>query len=143
MPTPKKMVRTNQALKVLKLTTDGMTIVSACREVGIRRGAFYRFINHNPGIMDTIKELQLASNLNQLLRIFENQLNVLEELMLDGLSKDTPPRERLLIAKYLERRLDQLVGELPIAIDGVLESHANPIPMPKVMQAKSTFERQM
>ena len=41
MSSPKKVIRTNQALEVFRYSTEGMSIIEACQIVGMARSTFF------------------------------------------------------------------------------------------------------
>ena len=46
-----KASRLNAALQVIQHMNAGMTVVEACREVGIARSSFYYIVENNPEAM--------------------------------------------------------------------------------------------
>jgi hypothetical protein len=113
MSTIKKDIRTNQALQVVQHTNNGLTIIEACREVGIPRSTFYYFVDHNPDIIATFQEMKMWAIVQEFMLILDNQIKVLERVIADGLSAKTKPRQRLAIYKQLTKRMDELLAELP------------------------------
>ena len=43
-----KTSRVNTAIQVIQHMNDGMTVVNACKEVGIPRSTFYDVVKKNP-----------------------------------------------------------------------------------------------
>ena len=111
MTSIKKQIRTNQALKVIKHSNDGMSIIEACHVVGIARSTFYYFCNTNYDAINSFQEMQLRATAQELILILDNSMKVLERLIQDSLSDKTKPRQRLAIYKELTKRLDELVAD--------------------------------
>jgi ACT domain-containing protein len=99
MASIKKDIRTNQALQVIQHSNQGMTIIEACKEVGISRSTFYYFTSHNPDAIATFQEMQLVAEAQQFALILNNQFEILERVIQDALAKTTKPRQRLAIFK--------------------------------------------
>ena len=112
MASIKQQIRTNQALQVIQNSNDGMTIVEACREVGIPRSTFYYFVNTNPDAIATFQEMQMVAAIEQFALILANQVAILERVIQDGLSDTTKPRQRLAIYKELVKRSDELMESI-------------------------------
>ena len=104
----KKAVRTNQALQVIQKSNSGMSIVDACREVGIVRSTFYYFVTTNPDAVATFQEMQMIASFEQFALILANQIQILERVIQDGLADTTKPRQRLAIYKELVKRSEEL-----------------------------------
>ena len=115
MASIKQQVRTNRALQVIQHSNDGMTIVEACREVGIPRSTFYYFVNTNPDAIATFQEMQMVAALEQFALILANQVSILERVIQDGLADTTKPRQRLAIYKELVKRSDELMESLHVS----------------------------
>ena len=111
----KKAVRTNQALQVIQKSNDGMSIVDACREVGIVRSTFYYFVTTNPDAIASFQEMQMIAAFEQFALILANQLEILERVIQDGVSEKTKPRQRLAIYKELVRRGNELMEHLRVS----------------------------
>ena len=108
MNSPKKVVRTNQALEVIRYSTEGMTITKACLEVGIARSTFYFIYANNPGLFAEFQEMIEASERMQLMTILDRQLDILDKVIEDALAENTKPRQRLAIYKVLTDRHERL-----------------------------------
>ena len=61
-----KASRTSTALQVIQHMNAGMTVVEACREVGMARSSFYYIIENNPEAIAEIQDIINASNREQL-----------------------------------------------------------------------------
>jgi len=108
MASIKKQIRTNQVLGVIKLSSDGISIVEACREVGIARSTFYLFCESNPDVITDFQELELANTREQYITILMNKTEMIERLCEDAVAKNTPPLKRLRIIQFMDKRLDEL-----------------------------------
>lgn len=89
MTSIKKQIRTNQAFQVIQNSNNGMSIVEACREVGISRSTFYYFVKAHPDAIASFQEMQMAANLEQFALILANQLAILDQVIQDGLAITT------------------------------------------------------
>ena len=108
MASIKKQIRTNQVLDVIKLSSDGISIVEACREVGIARSTFYLFCDSNPDVIADFQELERFHAREQYVTILMNKTKMIECLCEDAVSIDTPPMKRLRIIQHMDKRLDEL-----------------------------------
>jgi hypothetical protein len=108
METPAKSARINQALTVLRNVQDGMTVIAACREVGIARSTFYDVCKRHPEHIEDFDNAIRANELAELYIIFDNHFAILDELLADALDDKTKPRQRLAIKKYFDERVEQL-----------------------------------
>jgi ACT domain-containing protein len=108
METPAKCARINQALTVLRKAQDGMTVIAACREVGIARSTFYDVCKRHPEQIEDFNNAIRANEMMELAVILHNQFNVLEEILADALDDKTKPRQRLAIKRYIDERVEQL-----------------------------------
>ena len=61
-----KTSRVNTALQVIQHMNDGMTVVSACKEVGIPRSTFYDVVKKNPEAVTEYQEIVDANARHQL-----------------------------------------------------------------------------
>ncbi len=111
----KKAVRTNQALQVIQHSTEGMSIVEACQEVGIARSTFYYFATTHRDAIATFQEMQMMAELEQLALILANQLQVFERVIQDGLADTTKPRQRLAILKEIVKMSNELMEKLRVS----------------------------
>jgi ACT domain-containing protein len=108
----KQQIRMTQTIQVIEHSNDGMSIVEACKEVGISRSKFYYFISRHPDAITKIQEMKMIATIEQLSLLFENQIKVLKRVIQDGLSDKTKPRQRLAIYKELSRQADELKNSL-------------------------------
>jgi len=138
MQSIKQSIRTNQALMVIQQSTKGMSIVKACRKVGISRNTFYHFCVHHPDAIASFQEMQQSANMQQFELILENQFKVLERIVEEGLSENTSPRHRLAICKFLTKRMDELFEDLHINASGD-KGAADFLTGPKLERAVSRF----
>ena len=108
MNSPKKVVRTNQALEVIRLSTDGMSIVKACQEAGIPRSTFYYFYSNYPELFAESQEMIESIEREEFIAILTRRLVILDKIIEDALSDKTKPRQRLAAYKLLMERLERL-----------------------------------
>ena len=138
MASIKQQIRTNQALQVIQNSNDGMTIVEACREVGIPRSTFYYFVNTHPDAIATFQEMQMLASLEQFALILANQVAILERVIQDGLADTTKPIQRLAIYKGLVKRSDELMESLHVSrAQNMVDIDF--LKGPTLIQAKSQF----
>ena len=111
METPAKAARINMTLMVIRHTNDGMTVVTACREVGLARSTFYDICKRNPERIEAFNKMIEASEREELSMILTSQVSILGKVIKDGLDENTTPSQRLTIQKALSERLDKLEEE--------------------------------
>jgi hypothetical protein len=107
-----KTTRVNNALQVIQHMHSGMSVVEACRIVGMPRSSFYYIMVNNP---DAFAEMQAridANNREQLAMIQLSKTEMLRKIIQDGLSSDTKPKDRLAI--YL--KLSELDNKMSQAL---------------------------
>jgi hypothetical protein len=107
-----KASRINAVTQVIQYMNSGMTVVDACREVGMPRSSFYYIMVNNP---DAFAEMQAridANNREQLAMIQLSKTEMLRRIIQDGLSADTKPKDRLAI--YL--KLSELDNKMSQAL---------------------------
>ena len=92
-----KASRMNTALQVIQHMNAGMTVVEACREVGIARSSFYYIVENNPEAIAELQDIINASNREQLGLMLLSKNELLRKVIEDGLSDKTKPRDRLAI----------------------------------------------
>ncbi len=107
-----KASRINTVTQVIQHMNSGMTVVEACREVGMPRSSFYYIVEHNPRAIADIQAIIDISNREQLALLLQNKLNILEKVIQDGLSDRTSPRARLAIYMKLTQLADELMDTL-------------------------------
>ena len=66
MKTITKTSRVNTALQVIQHMNDGMTVVDACKEVGMPRSSFYAIVKKNPEAVTEYQEIVEANAQHQL-----------------------------------------------------------------------------
>ena len=99
-----------------------MTIVDACREVGVPRSSFYDICKRNPEAVAKVQEIIEANAQQQLGLILSNKTEILQKVISDGLADTTKPKDRVAIYKVLNELMDELTRSLQI--DNNLESKA-------------------
>ena len=112
MASPKKQIRTNQVLKVIKLSNDGMSISEACYEARIARSTFYLFCDRNPEVIADFQELQRGYEIEQLMVIFQNRTEMIQRLSEQAKSKKTSGRTLLKILQYMDKCIEDLSSRL-------------------------------
>jgi len=117
-----KASRVNTALQVIQLMNNGMTIVDACREVGVPRSTFYDICKRNPEAVAKVQEIIEANAQQQLGLILSHKTEILQKVISDGLADTTKPKDRLAIYSSLNKLLDELTQSLQI--DNDIESKA-------------------
>lgn len=93
---------------------NGMTIVDACREVGVPRSTFYDICKHNPEAVAKVQEIIEANAQQQLGLILSHKTEILQKVISDGLADTTKPKDRLAIYKVMSELLDELTQSLEI-----------------------------
>jgi hypothetical protein len=126
------------ALQVIIQTNNGMTVVDACREVGLPRSSFYEIVKRNPAIIMEFQEYVRGKELEELKMILASNLDILEKTIADGLSKTISPKERLAILKMLSDRLDKLAAKY-LAHNRNDDAARKILTGPKLVQVKSRF----
>jgi hypothetical protein len=128
--------RINAVTQVIQYMNSGMTVVDACREVGMPRSSFYYIVENNPRAIADIQTIIDASNREQLALILHNKMEIFEKIIQDGLSEKTSPRARLAIYMKLTQLTDELMESLQREeapdVDFLLTG-------PKLVKAESRF----
>ena len=137
-----KASRVNTALQVIQHMNDGMTVVSACKEVGIPRSTFYDVVKKNPEAVTEYQEIVEANTRHQLGVILFHKNEILQKVIEDGLSEKTAPRERLAIYKALNDLEIGLTDTLRIESQAAAEAHEflrqGPVTSQKVSRLTAT-----
>jgi hypothetical protein len=107
-----KASRINAMTQVIHNMYGGMSVVEACREVGMPRSTFYYMMDNNPEVIANIQDVIDISNREQLRLILEHRLEIFDKVLQDGLSEKTPPRARLAIYIKLIQLTDDLMDKL-------------------------------
>jgi hypothetical protein len=94
---------------------SGMTVVDACREVGIPRSSFYYIWQSNPRALAEIQDIISENSRRELMMILLHKTQILEKVIEQGLADTTKPRERLAILKTLDEQLDKLTEALRVS----------------------------
>jgi hypothetical protein len=89
-----------------------MTVVEACREVGMARSSFYYIVENNPQAIADIQAFIDTNNREQLVLILLHRMEIFEKVIQDGLSEKTSPRARLAIYMKLTQLTDELMESL-------------------------------
>ena len=92
-----KTSRVNNALQVIQHMHAGMSVVEACKVVGMPRSSFYYVVENN---LEEIAEAQViieANNREQLGLILASKNEILLQVIDAGLAEETKPTDRLAI----------------------------------------------
>jgi ACT domain-containing protein len=137
-----KTSRVNTALHVIEHMNNGMTVVAACKEVGIPRSTFYDVVKKNPEAVTEYQEIVEANARYQLGLILFHKNEILQKVIEDGLSDSIAPRERLAIYKALNELEGGLTDALRIESQAAAEAHEflkqGPITSQKVSRLTAT-----
>lgn len=134
-----KASRMNTALQVIQHMNAGMTVLEACREVGIARSSFYYIVENNPEAIAEFQDIINASNREQLGLMLMSKNELLRKVIEDGLSDKTKPRDRLAIFLKLNDLVQQMTQNQQL--DNELERQAHEFLKqgPPLVKAKSRF----
>jgi len=137
-----KASRVNSALQVIQHMNDGMTVVAACKEVGIPRSTYYDVVKKNPEAVTEFQEIVEGNARHQLGLILFHKNEILQKVIEDGLSEKTAPRERLAIYKALNELEGGLTDTLRIESQAAAEAHEflkqGPVTSQKVSRLTAT-----
>lgn len=86
-----KASRINTAVQVIQYMNAGISVVEACKAVGMPRSSFYCIMDNNPDALAEAQELIDISNREQLGLIFLTKTEMLRRVIVDGLSTVAPP----------------------------------------------------
>jgi len=134
-----KASRMNTALQVIQHMVTGMTVVEACREVGIARSSFYYIIENNPEVIAEFQDIIDASNGEQLGLMLLSRNQLLRKVIDDGLSDKTKPRDRLAIFLKLDVLLHQMTQNQQVDDELERQTHEFLKQGPPLVKAKSRF----
>jgi hypothetical protein len=107
-----KASRINTAVQVIQYMNNGMTVVDACKAVGVPRSSFYYIMENNPEAFAEMQARIDANNREQLTMIQLSRTEMLRRIIQDGLSAETKPKDRLAI--YL--KLSELDNKMSQAL---------------------------
>ena len=134
----------NAAIQVIQHMNSGMTVVDACKEVGIPRSTYYHLIKTHPEAMAEYQGMVEANDRHQFGLILSNKTQILEKVIEDARSDETSPRDRLAILKMLTERGEKLSQETQI--DSELEAAAHEFlsrgPSTRPMKSRITATRE-
>ena len=116
-----------------------MSIVKACQEAGISRSTFYYFTSRNPDAIASFQDMQLVAAAQQFALILDNQIEILELVIQDGLADTTKPRQRVAILKQLDKRLAELF-ELLRSHNPSGDADGDFLTGPTLVPGKSSFQ---
>jgi hypothetical protein len=121
------------------LHPTGMSVVDACRMVGISRSSFYYIIENNPEAIAEAQAIIEANNREQLGLILASKSQILRKVIDAGLADETKPKDRLAIFIKLSELADGLTKGLGIDSDIENQAHEFLKHGPQLVQAKSRF----
>ena len=137
-----KTSRVNTAIQVIQHMNDGMTVVDACKEVGIPRSTFYDVVKKNPDAITEYQEIVEGNARYQLGLILFHKNEILQKVIEDGLSDSIAPRERLAIYKALNELEGGLTDSLRIESQAAADAHEflkqGPVTSQKVSRLTAT-----
>lgn len=111
-----KFSRINAALRVIQHINEGMTVVDACREVGIARSSYYYIVNRNREYFAEYQQIKREQEIQQLLMLAISETELVQAMIRDALSDETTVRDRVAIMKELDRKMKELITSLEIGI---------------------------
>lgn len=132
-----KASRVNTALQVIQHMNAGMSVVEACREVGIPRSSFYYIMENNPEAIAEVQAIIDANNREQLGLILLSKTEMLRRIIEDGLSDSTKPKDRLAIYVKLNELVDRLTDTLHIESQLSKDAHEFLKRGPQLVHAQS------
>jgi hypothetical protein len=134
-----KTTRVNNALQVIEHMNAGMSVVDACRMVGMPRSSFYYIVENNPEAMAEAQAIIEASNREQLGLILASKNEILRKVINAGLADETKPKDRLAIFMKLNELAYGLTKGMGIDSDIENQAHEFLKHGPQLVQAKSRF----
>jgi hypothetical protein len=134
-----KASRINAVTQVIQHMNDGMTVVEACREVGMPRSSFYYIVENNPEAIAEAQAIIEANNREQLGLILACKNEILRKVINAGLADETKPKDRLAIFMKLSELADGLTKGMGIDNDIERQAHEFLKHGPQLVMAKSRF----
>ena len=134
-----KASRMNTALQVIQHINTGMTVVEACREMGIARSSFYYIVENNPEAIAEVQDIINASNREQLGLMLLSKNELLRKVIEDGLSDKTKPRDRLAIFMKLNSLVQQMTQNQQVDDELERQAHEFLKQGPPLVKVKSRF----
>jgi hypothetical protein len=134
-----KTTRVNNALQVIEHMNAGMSVVDACRMVGMPRSSFYYIVENNPEAIAEAQAIIAANNREQLGLILASKNEILRKVIDAGLAGDTKPKDRLAIFMKLNELADGLTKGMGIDNDIEKQAHEFLKHGSQLVQAKSRF----
>jgi hypothetical protein len=134
-----KTTRVNNALQVIEHMNAGMSVVDACRMVGMPRSSFYYIVENNPEAISEAQAIIEANNREQLGLILSSKNEILRKVIVAGLADETKPKDRLAIFMKLSELADDLTKGLGIDSDIENQAHEFLKHGPQLVKAKSRF----
>ncbi len=101
-------IQIGRVQKVLFLTSTGMYLKEALVEVGIAEMTYYKYVAEAIRARDELQSAKQQLELIEYADIISAQAHIMRKLIMDALSDDIFPGDRLNIKMYLDHRLDVL-----------------------------------
>ena len=133
-----RTTRITAAIQVIKRMNGGMSVSSACKEVGLPRSSYYAIITREREAVAEFQDIVAANNRSDLLILLATKTAVLQKLVQEALSDTTSPRERLAIYKAFTEMQDKMIDDLRLHSRGTAVS-ADMFTGPVLQLAKSRF----
>src|SRR4030066_1677393 len=118
-----KASRVNTAIQVIQYMNTGMSIVEACKAVGMPRSSFYYIVENNPEAIAEVQAIIEVNNREQLGLILASKNEILRKVINAGLAEETKPKDRLAIFMKLSELADGLTKGM--GMDSKIESQAH------------------
>jgi hypothetical protein len=134
-----KASRVNTALQVIHHMNEGLTVVEACRAVGIPRSSFYYIVENNPEAIAEVQAIIDANNREQLGLMLLSKTEMLRKVIQAGLAEETKPKDRLAIFIKLSELVDGLTKGIGMENDIENQAHEFLKHGSKLLHAKSRF----
>ena len=84
--------RITAAIQVIQHMNAGLSVSSACKEVGIPRSSYYAIITREADAISEFQDMVDANNQSDLLILLANKTAVLNKLIQEALADTTSPR---------------------------------------------------
>ena len=115
--------RINSAIEVVQRAFNGMTVVDACKEVGIARSTYYDIVKKNPEAITKFQEIIQVHEQEQLGLILSNKTAMLQKVIVDAVVVNINQRDRLAIFKGLVELEERYTQSLQIESEAAAQAH--------------------
>jgi hypothetical protein len=109
-----KSTRVETALRVIQRMNEGLTVKSACLEVGMPRSTFYNILARDHEAIAIFQDMVVANEREKLWMILVSQTEILRKVIDSGLADSTKPKDRLAILKTLDSMREKLAQQLQV-----------------------------